>query len=285
MEILELKGKSLIICGIVRDAANGLKRNIPVISDLCSYFGDYRIAIYENDSKDRTKDILSEWQRSDPKRIHVVTDKLGEGNSIPTEKEVRGNPFFSMKRIGKMAALRNKYIDYIIKEGWDADYMVVVDMDVWSISLDGILSSFTSNMKWDAVTAFGYSTSPKLKRRYHDTYALTEYGADNVPQTEQMIKSLAEKYASLAASDEWIRVFSAFGGLAIYRYECVRGLHYQVLPNEDAMVEVRCEHYSIYKQMASQGDMNVYINPRMKIKYQALSWKIIWRSLKRKLCL
>ena len=49
---------SIIVCGIVRDAGKGLKNNIPVIDELCSYFKDYRIYVYENDSKDDTKELL-----------------------------------------------------------------------------------------------------------------------------------------------------------------------------------------------------------------------------------
>ena len=45
--------------------------------------------------------------------------------------------------------------------------------------------------------------------------------------------------------------------------------------NDDERVEVKCEHYSIYKQMADRGYDKVYINPQMKLKYQSLSMKII----------
>ena len=164
--------------------------------------------------------------------------------------------------------------------GWSADYLVVVDLDVAKISADSILSSFDRE-DWDAVTAFGYSTSPKLKRRYHDTYALTEFGDEANPQSEEKIVKLAEKYAKLKSEDSWIRVFSAFGGLAIYRFECIRGMRYKVMENNDPRVQVRCEHYSIYHQMKQRGFDKVYINPAMSIKYQDLTLRIIYNSTKR----
>lgn len=277
----ELKDKSIIVCGIVRNAAKGLRRNIPVIDTLCSYFGEYRIVFYENDSKDTTKEVLAAWQKTNPKRICILSEDYDTTSAIPTESEVKGNPFFSERRIQKMADLRNRYMDYIEKHQWNADYLMVVDMDVQRIDLKGVLSSFADTRGWDAVTAYGYSTSPKLRKRYHDTYALTAYGDEGNPQTEEKIKRLAEKYALRKGEEDWIRVFSAFGGMAIYRYERVKGLRYQVLPNKDSRVEVRCEHFSLYWQMAKQGEIEVYINPKMKIEYQRLSLGIIWRSLRR----
>lgn len=47
-----LKESTLIICSIVRNAANGLKRNIPVINSLCKYAKSYKIIIFENNSLD-----------------------------------------------------------------------------------------------------------------------------------------------------------------------------------------------------------------------------------------
>ena len=84
---------------------------------------------------------------------------------------------------------------------------------------------------------------------------------------------------------DWIRVYSAFGGLAIYRFEAVKGLRYACpsLRNDDDRVEVKCEHYSLYKQMAERGYDKVFINPSMILKYQNLSIKIIFNSIKRKL--
>ena len=274
---------SIIVCGIVRDAGKGLKNNIPVIDELCSYFKDYRIYVYENDSKDDTKELLMKWHQVDPERIHVSLNSFNARKPIPTGKEVSVNPFFSRARITKMADLRNNYLNYIEAREWTADYLMVFDFDIAKIECKSILSSFHSENDWDVVTAFGYSTSPKLTKRYHDSYALVEYG-DDEPQTEDKIKELSYKYGRLKANDNWIRVFSAFGGLAIYKYELVKGLRYGVIDNNDRRVEVRCEHYSLSKQMAEKQDIYVYINPGMKLKYQNLTPRIIIDSIKRSFC-
>lgn len=276
--MINLKKSSIIICSIVRNAEKGLKKNIPIIKALCQQFKDYRIIVYENNSIDKTKELLISWHRSCPEKIHINIDDIDDSETIPSVRSVKSNPFFSRKRIAKMAVLRNKYMEYIDSNNWTADYLMVVDLDVARLDLKGILSSFTTKYKWDAVTAFGYSTSPKFIRRYHDTYALTLW-EDNTPQTEHKISKLSYKLGKLKTTDNWIRVYSAFGGLAIYNYNAIKGLRYQVINNNDKRVEVKCEHYSIYKQMTARGFSNFYINPSMRIKYQDLTLTIIWKSI------
>lgn len=37
----------LVVCGIVRNAERGLKRNIPIIKTLCGMAKDYHVVVYE----------------------------------------------------------------------------------------------------------------------------------------------------------------------------------------------------------------------------------------------
>lgn len=274
---------SIIICGIVRNAEVGLRRNLPVIERVVEQFSSFKIILFENDSSDRTKEVLNHWQSIIGDRLVIVSEDTGLRAVTPMAGEVKCNPFYSSKRINKMAELRNQYMSYIDRNNLRADYLMVVDLDVANISLEGIMSSFEMGVEWDAVTANGYSLSPKLRRRYHDSYALAEYGDEKNPQTEEKILRMSEKYASLNPGDDPVRVFSAFGGLAIYRFDAVAGLRYSAIPNDDSRVEVRCEHFSLYKQMADRGYTRIYINPSMQIKYQRLTLKIIINSLKRRL--
>lgn len=281
--MIDLYTKELVICGIVRDAEKGLRVNFPVINDLVRFFHNYTIIIYENDSKDATKDILKKWSDKDNKHVHVFMENLNQQKPTPKSNIVSCNPFYSRKRISKMVFLRNQYMERLERMNIVADYLIIVDLDVAKLNLSAILNSFNYEKEWDAVTANGYSLGPNLKRRYHDTYALTEYGDEKNPQTEAKIKKLAEKYGSLCETDDWVRVYSAFGGLAIYKYEAIKGLRYQLLDNDDERVEVRCEHFSICKQMAERGNDKIYINPAMQLKYQSLSMKLIYNTVKRKL--
>lgn len=280
----DLKSKSIIVCSIVRNAEKGLRRNIPTVKALCRLFGDYHVVVYENDSTDGTKEVLREWMAEDGEHVEALLNDTDPAKTIPSASAVKVNPFFSRKRIEKMVALRNRYLEHVESRGWTADYLMVVDLDVAQISLEGILTSFVPIAPaWDAVTAYGYSTSPSLQRRYHDTYALVKQGEQGVAQTEKSIHDAALDFAAVLGKGEWMRVDSAFGGLAIYRFECVRGLRYEVMDNDDERVEVRCEHQSIYKQMCSRGFGRIYVNPDMQLKYQDLTMEIVVNSMKRKL--
>lgn len=275
------KDKKIIVCGIVRNAANGLKRNIPVVNQITSWFGDWRVVIYENDSTDNTKEILRAWGATDKERVHVIIEDKDSSSVVPSISSMKGvNPFCSHKRIDRMANLRNEYIDYINAMNWDADYMMIIDLDVYNINADGVANSLHLMNEWDIVTANGYSTSPTLKRRYHDAYALCKYGCEDKVQTLQEIAAMREAYAEIGT--EPVRVFSAFGGLAIYNFKKINGARYVVCENEDPQVEVRCEHYGFIKQiMKKHGDLKVCINPKMYVHYQKVTPQIVFNSFKR----
>lgn len=271
---------SIIICSIVRDAEKGLRKNLPVIEHLVSRFSDWKIVIYENDSVDHTKFLLHEWQKFAPDKIHIISEDTKSPHPTPKTVDTNVNPFFSRKRILKMAALRNKYLDYIERHGWSPEYLMVVDLDVAQLKLDGIIDSLSRPEDWDAITAYGYSLSPRLSRRYHDTYALCEEGKETIPKTERMIRSLADTYAIKCKNESTlIPVDSAFGGLAIYRYGAIKGLRYTVENNHDNRVEVHCEHFSFNRQMAHRGHDRIFINPNMSLKYQGLSFRFIINKL------
>lgn len=146
---------TLVICGIVRDAERGLKHNIPVIDELTRMIKDYRIVMYENDSKDGTKEVLRRWHERDPLRIHVCLNDSDAGKTTPSAGEVACNPFYSRKRICKMARLRNHYMAYVEEAQWTGDLLMVVDMDVAQLHLDGILDTLRAPQSWDAVVANG----------------------------------------------------------------------------------------------------------------------------------
>ena len=129
---------------------------------------------------------------------------------------------------------------------------------------------------WDIVSAYGYSYGPNLKKRYHDTYALTLLGESFLPQNEKFIYNLPLKIAKYFKHNKSLYpVDSAFGGLTIYKYGAIAGLRYNIIDNSDSQVEVRCEHFSLNRQAAERGFSQIVINPQMTLKYQSISFKLI----------
>lgn len=274
----KLRQATLIVCGIVRNCAQGLAKHIPAINLLCDIAKEYHVIIFENDSTDDTKQILSDWQRK-RKNIHISLNDFGT-TTIPI-KDSTSNRFFSKYRIEKMAKYRNQYLNYISENEIVGDYVIVLDLDVKKISVSGILHSLGSRKEWDCIAANGYIYSPSawFRKRYNDGYALVECGMENIAQTEQEIKRNQYKWAFMKTGMPFIPVFSAFGGGAIYRYEAIKNCRYSTIPNHDERVEVRCEHYSLCKQMSEQGFSKIFINPSMTIKYEPYIYQKIRRTL------
>ena len=276
----KLSESTVIICGIVRDCGKNLKKNIRTINQLCDLAKDYRVVAYENDSKDNTKQILTDWA-NDRKKVHISLNDLNVITIPPKQSAV--NPVFSAYRNGKMASYRNYCWDYIENENLPGDYVIVVDLDVKKIDINGIINSFGVHYDWDAITANGISRSfsSRFRKRYHDTYALVACGMENIPQTEKSIVESQYQWAFLKPGMPLIRVVSAFGGLAIYKREAINHCRYGVLLNSDDKVESRAEHFFFYQQMKANGFDKIFINPSMQVKYQTQVMNTLRRLLKK----
>jgi hypothetical protein len=277
--IINASKSQILICGIVRDCGKALQNNISAIEQICSHFKNYQIVIFENNSKDSTKNILQKWALKNP-NVKVFINDFDESIYLNIPIPSSFYPSNSKKRIQKMVNYRNLYMDYIQQNHLQADFLCIVDLDVSKIDIKGVITSFGLEQKWDAISANGISRTFLLKKRYHDTYALTESEMDALLQTIPQIEENRYKWNFLKKGMPIIRVASAYGGLCLYKFEAVKNLKYQLLKNNYAGVEVRCEHFSIHKQMIDNGFANIYINPNMYIKYQKIDFKLICKKVK-----
>ena len=275
-----VKTKKIIFCGCIRNSASELRTNIPAIEEICSFFDDYRIVVVENNSTDKSKEVLEQWGRSNSKVIPLLYDfDETKYDEHKTPKEY--DPAFAYKRIIKLVDYRNIYMDYIsTKLCFESDYITIIDYDLSDINIDGFFTSFGTDFEWDAVTANGYSYSPLLKRRYHDTYPLFEAGMPFVDSLEK-IKKYRWVFEPLRKGMPFIRVASAYNGIAIFKESVRKNLRYHLIFNNNGGVEVLNDHVSIFKQMIEQGHDKIYINPNMELYYQKISWQLIKRVLKR----
>lgn len=276
--IKHTKDKTVIFCGIVRDCEKNLSRNIPVIEKIASYFKSYQVILFENNSKDKTKEVLNKWSQSNA-NIKCFTNDFDEQSykEIPIPKGFHADN--SRRRIQKMTDYRNLYLEYIDKNNLTADYIIIVDLDVSHIDYKGVITSFGTEQEWDAIAANSHSFSPKFKKRQHDTYALIESGKEHLPQSDKMIAENRETWAGIKKNMPFIRVYSAYGGLTIYRYPAIKGLRYKIVDNLAGATEVRCEHFSIYQQMAQNGYDKIFINPNMDILYQKTTLSFLIKKL------
>lgn len=264
---------NVAICSIVRNCEKNLKKNIAIVEKLRDSFKSSHVIVFENDSVDKTKKILKSWNE---KSKNVIINCRDENEKTIPYNDLGGyNKYFSEHRIAKMANYRNNYLEILEGLNINFDYVVVIDLDVSHIDLNGIIHSFQMSKQWDVITANGHSRSPSLKKRYHDTYALVEIGNENKSQTERIIHQNQYKWAFLQKGMPLIPVYSAFGGIAIYKYEVIKGLRYDVISNNDSRVQVKCEHFSLHDNMIKRNNAKIFINPNMVLLYQNINLELV----------
>lgn len=264
--IAQLKKMRLAVCGLARNCASKLPATIRFVETLSNYFESTIIIVVENDSRDKTRAILNSWADSSSS-LNIIDGKVP---AVESFTDTPANPYYSFKRVSRLAALRNQYLDFLKAQATPPDFVLVMDFDVDRISLEGVLDSFSRTTDWDVATAYGYSLSPTLQERYHDTYALVPLGEENTPQLEACLKAIQQNWRQDKASRELVEVYSAFGGLTIYKYKQINSLNYAVCPNGDEQVEARCEHFSIANELQKNGYQRIVINPKMHLRFQTL---------------
>lgn len=257
-------GKTIVICGLVRDAAQNLDQTLSRVYNLVYLFKDYRIIILENDSKDTTREILLAHAHNDPKFM-----VLGCGVNSPQCKLdlPSTNGGMSYSRISKMVNLRNQYLDFVESKFPSFDLMAVWDLDIDGILyLDGVLdtgalfaadetkSRETGKFQVDGIAAQGFRLSECFRGSvltYGDSYAYMDKLLIGLPKRARaLFLSTFPGYPYYAR-----RVDSAFNGFTLYRMSSLRGKRYKTWTDEHD--EVVCEHRGLH-----QG-LNIWINPRM----------------------
>jgi len=262
----------IAVCALARDCGPQLNRIIPMVERIRGAFKESYVIVVENDSIDNTKAILQQWAASDS-NVTILSEDTHSKTILDSGEDI-SNPFFSTHRIGKMAAYRNKYLDQLEAQHLDIDYLLIVDVDIHEIVLEGIAHSFGQTIDWDMVSSNGLFPLD-LKHfykgyRYYDGYALREFGDTN-PQSKEMAFFHQKLYSGLTPGMPMLHVASAFNGLAIYKWEAVKGLRYHCDPNDDEEIKAVCEHINLHRQMAERGHDKIYINPAQIVYYDRYS--------------
>jgi len=256
---------NLVVCGLVRNAEENLQKNLARLDVLRPYFRSFRVVIYENDSTDRTKQILEEYasERAD---VFVSTADYNED-------PMTGGPF-SLHRIDLMARFRNQYLKKL-NEYPDTDYVAVIDLDIYSFSTEGFLGCFRKAGDWDMLSAFGsnyveYSSGPV----FYDIYAF-------VPRTQSPVLEMyfrdfnefknqqSNLYKTFLKAAEPLPVNSNFNGLAIYRYACLTcGVAYASAPCTMEGIASYCEHVVFNKLLMEKGYQALFLDPSLRVIYE-----------------
>jgi hypothetical protein len=237
----------IVIVGCARDIESYLTNTKKKLEMVKSLFRSSKIIIYENDSKDKTLEILSTWNKE--KFIKLITEKNVKG--IRTER---------------LAYARNLLYKEAMKSKFDL--LIVIDLDnvINDLTPESIMSCFNKELidkNWAMLGA-------NQTGNYYDMFALKTYNdwmdidlmkcrhIDKLPENF----CLTDRYKNIPKNNKPIQVKSCFGGIAIYKRQyldnCDYGKGFQM--NVDEKIEF-CEHVDFNECVIKNGG-KIYINPK-----------------------
>lgn len=259
--------QKIVIAALARDCSEALQKNIPRLEKLATCFREARFVVVENDSRDGTKEILGEWAQRNSS-VTVISQDFGS-TTIANMSYADPYPYFGHSRISKMAKYRNIYMDYISENIHDVDLLLMIDIDVESFEAEEILNSIQDAPdNWGALFGFGKSAVSLLGcgvfDLYWDTYAYVHKDVKE-PITLRHINVMHRRVAKMVNQEGYHKCASAFGGLGIYKWECVKDKRYIVEENDDKDVKVKCEHIPFNE--AISAEYGLYISRSMVVDY------------------
>lgn len=199
-----MSATTAVISGLARDVADILPLTIARIEQMGAMFADYRVVIYENDSRDETARLLTDWAERNPK-VDVTVERRGD----PINPMTR-----CLKRAERMAYYRNQCLETIRARYANFEHALIVDTDLaggWSC--DGLANTFGHD-DWDFVGSNGVIFKRiGLKINVLMQYDAWAYRDDEsfTPFTTKQVNKM-----SFTRGELLVPVTCSFGGLGVY---------------------------------------------------------------------
>lgn len=219
----------VLICGIGKNVAKASKNTIASIEALGKSFIDYKVIVYENNSTDQTKAIYGAWAKNNPKVIFI-------SENLSQSQFKKNSSMKIIHRIEKIAYARNKVLEKIKEPQFsDFSYVIWADLDFlepWSV--DEIVATINHPEKdFDAVFANGaYDLFALRSEKFPIGFELI--GTHFFQNIEKMKEQLV-----IHENQPWIRVYSAFGGLGIYKRKALLNVSYSAIVTKDLEKQVK----------------------------------------------
>jgi hypothetical protein len=232
------KQSNIIIASCIRDGEKYVKNNIIKIYKYFSkYFRKVKVVVLENDSKDKTREILLSLRD----KIDIDVVGCGLNTSHCQMKLNNDRTSHDKKRVRRMAFIRNELLNHIKNIQKDYDYCLVfeADQEYNIIANGGLFESIyylKNNKNIDGVACYGVKT-------------VSFYG--------QIYDDFAHKSNCRAFLEMFgfgmKKVESSFNGLVIYKLPFGVDIKYNEKTND-------CEHIDFHKQM------NFYLNKNFRVE-------------------
>jgi hypothetical protein len=245
---------SILICGPVRNVANGISDELEVIAAATSSFKSTFYLLIESDSNDETLKKLKEEEENRQNFFYRSMGNL-------TEKFT--------KRTQRIAFCRNAIVDEVKNNPKfkDLDYVMMADLDGMNhlITKEKIEQCWELDEDWDVLSA-------NQGENYYDIWALRHplWCPDDCWQLKEQLELImssddAENLAVRSRQpiidprSDLIEVDSAFGGLAIYKKKAFISGRYEGLDQNNKEI---ADHVLFHKQLKQAG-YRIFINPAL----------------------
>lgn len=246
--------RNFLITGLVRNQESSLENIVAILQDAFAMYGNISFLIIESDSTDKTIETLTFLQNK-----YANFDFISLGN---LEKTIEN-------RWVRMAFLRNTYLDFFNNSSkyMRCDYLVVADLDDVNSELkSSSLESIFMRNDWAAVFA-------NQSKYYYDVLAFRHptLSPNDCWKEERMLiekgmnpfiarkRAVFDRQIKIPKNSPWLEVNSAFGGLGVYRRDCIQGSRYNEYSSEG---DYACEHIDFHSQIKSRGG-KLFIVPSM----------------------
>lgn len=209
------RAEKVIIGGIAQNIAPYLPFMINKIESLGACFKDYRVIVYENNSYDDSSSLLISWAQSNSKVI------MFSENVTQEQLDKRGR-----SRTERIAYARNVVLQRALQEDLnDFNFVIITDMDfVQGWEVKDVIASFKLPIEWDCITANGILGT----RDYYDRYAYRDAKFPLGPELlgDHFWVGVSTEPIRFVEGSPLHKVYSAFGGIALYKKEAMRDCIY-----------------------------------------------------------
>jgi hypothetical protein len=262
-----MKSQNVIIYGTIRDIEDHFIKSFTNIDLLSSFFNNVYIIIFENDSLDNTRNLLTSWASISNGNIvkHLILE-----NNLNIRFPLRAH---------RLAYCRNQILNYIFSNNLNKHYQYAIHCDLddrfWSLDYESICNCFQYDLNnWDAMFPINSNYS------YYDFWALRcsqTWFNKNIFSCEiennQLCKEFEKHVPDLCSflqnnKNTLISVSSAFNGIGIYKLSSLNYCRYNASYecNSCKGKSIGCaednDHIGLHKSMIF-NNCKLFINTKM----------------------
>jgi len=246
-----LKESTIGIVGLCRNVGKKID-SLKIFIQTLNQFTNIKTFLYENDSLDNTKELLSNMKK-----------EINNFNYV--SKTLKAKQFGQTKereRTTKLAKYRNECLKYAKTNFKDTDYILVIDTDFIEISLEGLLHSFgciKTNDKISAMCGISYQYKYLFNKNSrtpwnYDSWAFRgTWWEDQHKYTKGFDNMLWFGFWCPPLGSSPIPINSGFGASCIYKTQQYVNCEYEGYD---------CEHVCFHKNLKNTyPDFQLFINP------------------------